>query len=88
MNPATQRALLELGELFRERLRIIGDRELRETNPDLQLKQLEAVSIDIQATQKRLPGDIDPHFAHYLSGCSYQKALAWIEATVPAAGAS
>jgi len=82
MNPATQQTLTQLAGLFRERLRVIGDHDLRESNPDLQLEQLKTVSAEIEAAQKNLPPDIDPHFLHFLRGCSYQKALAWIETNV------
>lgn len=65
-----------LTELLRERLAIIGNHELRKSNPSEQLAQLQAVSEKIVELQSKLPRDIDPQLQHFLERCSYDKALA------------
>ena len=69
----------ELTDALRERLAIIADRELREKNPDAQLEHLKTVSEKITALQAKLPRDTDPHLAHFLKNCSYDKALERLE---------
>jgi hypothetical protein len=69
----------ELAVALRERLAVISDRELREKNPEAQLERLKSVSEKIAALQAQLPQSTDPHLAHYLKNCSYDKALAFLE---------
>jgi hypothetical protein len=70
---------LSLASALKERLTIIGDHELREKDPSLQLNKLQTVSELILQLQKQLPDDCNPHLDHYLKNCSYDKALALVE---------
>ena len=70
----------ELILALKRRLEVIGNRELRETDPDRQLAELREVSEKIVALQARLPAHAHPQLRHYFERCSYDKALAWIEA--------
>ena len=69
----------ELAEALRERLAVIADRALRDSDPQRQLQRLRAVSERIASLQQKLPAPVDPQFAHYLQRCSYDKALAWLD---------
>ena len=70
----------ELATALRTRLAVIGDQALRVTDPAAQLQQLQAASERIAALQEQLPRPVDGNLAHYLQRCSYDKALAWLEA--------
>ena len=80
---ADEKFLHELARALRERLGTIADHELREKNPELHLERLRAVSEKITTLQKQLPHGSDPHLAHFLKNCSYDKALARIEELAP-----
>lgn len=69
-----------LAAALRERLAVIADRDLYRRDPALHLEQLKSVSERVTALQQQLPPPIDPQLAHYLQRCSYDKALAFIEA--------
>ena len=69
-----------LASALRERLAIIGDRELYSRDPALHLQQLQAISERVTHLQADLPKPIDPQLAHFLLRCSYDKALAFLEA--------
>ena len=69
----------ELAAALRERIAIIADRDLYARDPALHLEKLRAASEKITALQGRLPSPVDPHLAHYLDRCSYDKALAFLE---------
>lgn len=71
-------SLTELADLLEKRLAVIADHELRERDPDEQLKQLQTVSEKIVERQAELTGELSPRLAHFLENCSYDKALAWI----------
>jgi hypothetical protein len=70
----------ELAAALRERLVVIGDRASRDRDPAAHLAQLQSASEKIVALQARLPAPVAPELRHYLERCSYDKALAWIEA--------
>ncbi len=70
----------QLASALRERLAVIGDRELRERDPAAHLEKLKAASERITALQGKLPPKIDPQLRHFLERCSYDKALAMLEA--------
>ncbi len=70
---------------LRERLTVIGDRASRERDPRAHLAQLQSASERIGALQSQLPAAVPPELAHYLARCSYDKALAWLEAQPAAA---
>ena len=69
----------ELAEALRKRLAVIGDRAVRESDPEGQLAQLREVSERIAVLEKRLPTNVHPQLRHYFERCSYDKALEWIE---------
>lgn len=69
----------KLADALKLRLAIIGDREMRERDPDGQLAQLREVSERIVALQTELPAGTHPQLLHYFQRASYEKALAWIE---------
>ncbi len=70
----------ELTSALRERTAVIADRALFASDPALHLEKLRAASEKITALQSRLPSPVDPQLAHYLQRCSYDKALAFLEA--------
>ena len=73
----------ELATALRERLAIIADRDLYARDPALHLEKLRAASEKIATLQKALPPAMDSQLAHYLQRCSYDKALAFLEAAAP-----
>jgi len=77
-----------LAAALRERLAVIADQELRRKDPAAQLERLKAVSEKIAALQSQLPPDIHPRLRHFLEGCSYDKALAFLEENYPGVAAS
>ena len=70
---------LELASALRERLEIISDPASRQA-PERHLARLQSISHKIDALAKKLPQPVDPQLAHYLARCSYDKALAVLEA--------
>jgi hypothetical protein len=77
--PETVSPYQALASALRERLAIIGDRELYGRDPALHLQRLQAVSERVTRLQDELPKPIDPQLAHFLLRCSYDKALAFLE---------
>jgi len=73
-------AYQELTTALKERLALIADREFYQRDPAAHLARLQAVSGTIATTATQLPGPVDPQLAHYLQRCSYDKALAFLEA--------
>jgi hypothetical protein len=71
---------LELAEALKNRLEVISNQELRKTNPEEHLQQIKTASLQIMALHAKLPVDAHPQLAHYLERCSYDKALAHVEA--------
>lgn len=67
-----------LKELLEQRLTVIGNHQLRDTNPDEQLKQLKKVSESISELHQKISADIPPRLRHFLENCSYDKALDWL----------
>jgi hypothetical protein len=49
-------------------------------DPERHLARLAAVSERIDALVKSLPSPVEPQLVHYLSRCSYDKALEFLEA--------
>jgi hypothetical protein len=70
---------LELASALRQRLQIISDAASRR-DPERHLARLQSISHRIDALAKKLPPPVDPQLAHYLARCSYDKALAALEA--------
>ncbi len=69
----------ELVLALRERRTIIAD-EASRRDPTGHMEKLRAVSEKIIVLEKTLPHPVDPQLAHYLARCSYDKALAVLEA--------
>jgi hypothetical protein len=69
-----------LAAALRERIAVIADREHYQRDPAGHLERLQAASTAIVDLQKQLPKGTDPQLAHYLQRCSYDKALAFLEA--------
>jgi hypothetical protein len=69
-----------LAAALRERLAVIADREWYARDPAGQLDRLRTVSERITTLQQQLPPPVDPQLAHFLERCSYDKALAFLEA--------
>lgn len=72
--------LAALAEALRERCRVIADRESARRDPAAHLAALEAASGEIERRAEALPAPVNGELAHFLTRCSYDKALAWIEA--------
>ena len=67
-----------LAAALRERRSIIAD-ETSRRDPERHLERLKTVSEKIGALEKALPHPVDPRLAHYLTRCSYDKALEMLE---------
>ena len=78
--PETASPYQALADALRERLAVIADRELYSRDPALHLDRLKTVSERVAALQASLPAPVNPQLAHYLQRCSYDKALAFLEA--------
>jgi hypothetical protein len=68
-----------LADALRERLDVIGDRELFQRDPAAHLEKLKAASHRIDQHAAALPSPVPTEIAHYLHRASFAKALAWIE---------
>jgi hypothetical protein len=68
-----------LAEALRERMAVIGDRELLQRDPAAHLEKLKAASQRIDEEAAALPTPVPADLAHYLHRASFAKALAWIE---------
>jgi len=64
--------------LLQKRLEIIADSELRETNPDEQLRQLQSVSESITKWTNESKG-LPQQLNHFLKQSSLSKALEFIQ---------
>ena len=71
----------ELADALRERLAVIADRDLYARDPAAHLEKLKSASERITQIGNALPRPLPGDFAHYLQRASYEKALAWIEAS-------
>lgn len=73
----------DLAALLRRRLDLIADHDFRDRDPDGHLAALREVSESITAWHDRHRGSLPPRLEHFLAGCSYQKALAFLETAGP-----
>lgn len=78
--PETSTTHQELAAALRERLAVIADREFYARDPAAHMEKLRAASERIAELQAQLPAPVDPRLQHYLERCSYDKALAHLEA--------
>ena len=78
--PTSAETLRALADALKERLAVIADREFYQRDPAAHLARLQEVSTRITTLAAQLPPGLDPQFAHYLQRCSYDKALAFLEA--------
>lgn len=76
---SAQSPYASLADALRERRKIIADREFYQRDPEAHLASLQQISSRIEEVAERLPSPVDPHLAHYLQRCSFDKALAFIE---------
>jgi hypothetical protein len=76
---ASQSRYTELATALRHRLAVIADNDLYEQDPAGHMEELKRASEKITALQKQLPAPVEPELAHFLSRCSYTKALAFLE---------
>jgi hypothetical protein len=74
----------ELAAALRRRKAIIADREFYARDPAGHLEQLKETSERITLLGQRLPAPVDPQLAHFLERCSFDKALAFLEARASA----
>ena len=72
-----------LADALKERLALVADRDFYRRDPAAHLAQLQTVSGRITALAAQLPPGGDPQLAHYLQRCSFDKALAFLEAGRP-----
>jgi len=70
--------LRELAQLLERRLAVIADHELRARDSAEHLRQLREVSESIMERGAALKPRLDARLNHFLTNCSYDKALDWI----------
>ena len=68
-----------LARLLRKRLNIIADHAFRDRDPQAHLEALKEIFEKIKDEHENLKGMIPPRLEHFLSGGSYDKALAFID---------
>jgi hypothetical protein len=78
--PASSTIQETLAAALRDRLTVIADREWYARDPAGHLERLRIVSEQIATLATQLPSPVDPQLRHYLDRCSYDKALAFLEA--------
>jgi hypothetical protein len=76
----------QIQEALRARLAVIANHELRDRDPAAHLEQLKQASERILELQRQLPPNTPGRLRHFLEGCSYQKALAFLEEMEQAGG--
>jgi len=65
--------------LLEKRIRVIGNTELRERDPEAQLAKLQEVSESIMAFHAAHRSEVPPRLNHFLENCSFEKAREWAE---------
>lgn len=70
----------ELAELLKKRRTVIADHSWRDREPDQHLEALKDVSEAIAAWHHRHRGQLPGRLDHFLTSCSFDKALAFLEA--------
>lgn len=80
MRSSPPKAELEaLAGLLRHRLHVIADTVWRDRDPTGHLDALREVSEKIMTWHEARRGGLPPRLEHFLTSCSYEKALALIE---------
>lgn len=69
----------ELTKLLRQRLGIIADHALRDSDPAEHLAQLSSVSGAIEKEFQEHRKELPPRLSHFLSQASFQKALEYLD---------
>ena len=69
----------QLEQLLEKRIAVISDHQLRDSDPDEQLKQLQTVSESISELHQKIADEAPPRLRHFLENCSYDKALDWLK---------
>lgn len=68
-----------LAGLLRKRVEVIADAGWREADPASHWDALRGVSEAVFASHARIKGRIPPRLDHFLTNCSYEKALSLLE---------
>ena len=68
-----------LAALLRQRLDTIADRAFCERDPAAHLEALRSVSLAITDWHRRHQATLPPRLDHFLTGCSYEKALRFLD---------
>lgn len=71
--------LAPLQAALKQRLDIVADHALRDTDSEAHLALLKKASFTLDEIVRSLPSDCDPMLRHYLERQSYAKALTWLE---------
>jgi predicted component of type VI protein secretion system len=71
--------LRQLHTAVADRLSVVADHALRDSDPSAHLQQLKAAASRLDQLVSTLPVDTDPMLRHYLERQSYLKALAWLD---------
>lgn len=69
----------DLAILLRRRKETIADHAFRDRDPAAHLEALKAVSLEITAWHAARQGSLPPRLEHFLAGCSFDKALRFLE---------
>ena len=77
--PLSPDSSAELRRLLTRRLEVIADHDFRDRDPAAHLEALKSVSEALQAWHEVHRPQLDPNLEHFLTGASYQKALAYLD---------
>lgn len=71
-------AMRNLAAALRERLTLVADENSRR-DTEQHMRRLQHVSEEIERYAAALPAPVDPQLRHFLTRCSYSKALEFLE---------
>ncbi len=77
--PMPHAAPTDLIPLLHRRLEVIADTGWRERDPEAQLAELQRVGTELMERHAALKGHLPARLDHFLTQCSYDKALALLE---------
>lgn len=69
----------DLAALLRQRKATIADHAFRDRDPAAHLEALKSVSEEITTWHVARRGTLPPRLEHFLGGCSFDKALQFLE---------